>query len=77
MKAVTASQPQMAEQDCGEGEENDDGKECQPSLNFVPQMFKSGLRAGQFITLTLFCCKKSLVALAVCARALSCWNVLL
>jgi hypothetical protein len=22
-KAVTASQPQMAEQDCGEGEEND------------------------------------------------------
>jgi hypothetical protein len=28
MKAVTASQPQMAEQDCGEGEENDHGKEC-------------------------------------------------
>ena len=62
----------------------------QPSLNFVPQMFsrvqisfhrcsvgfKSGLRTGQFITLTLFCCKKSHVALAVCVHALSCWNVL-
>ena len=35
---------------------------------------RSGERAGQRITLTFCCSKKSVVMRAVCGRALSCWN---
>lgn len=37
--------------------------------------FKSGFKAGQGTTLMLFCSKKSLVPIAVCARALSCQDM--
>lgn len=49
------------------------------SLNLVPWMpmgLKSGLRASQVLILMLFCCRKSIVALVVYTRALSCWKVL-
>lgn len=42
---------------------------------FVPNMFRSGLRPGQGITLMLFCRRNCWVALAVCALALSCWKM--
>ena len=35
----------------------------------------SGERAGKGSTSTLFWCKKSILALAMCGRALFCWNV--
>lgn len=54
---------------------------CRPSLEIIDSShkcsleFKSGFKAGQCMTFTFFCSRKSLGNLAVCARALSCWKV--